>query len=277
MLGAAATTAEAPDAIPVHGFDHCIEFKNVSFAYGEKKVLDNINFRLERGKVVALVGHTGSGKTTLANLPTRLFDPIEGVVEIDGVDVRRLKLDGLRQLFGVVTQDIDLFNESVENNIAYAKDSIDKERLIGSAKAAFAHDFILELDGGKGYQSNIGESGRSLSGGQRQRIAIARALYRNPQILIFDEATSALDVESERYVQQAIDNLLEGRTALIIAHRLSTIRHADEILVMKEGRIVERGKHEDLLAQKGEYWEFHKISADLESGKKQTGADAGKE
>jgi subfamily B ATP-binding cassette protein MsbA len=272
MLNATTTTAEAPDAIPVHGFDHCIEFKNVSFAYGENKVLDDINFRLERGKVVALVGRSGSGKTTLANLPPRLFDPIEGVVEVDGIDARRLKLDGLRRLFGIVTQDTVLFNESVENNIAYAEDTVDKERMIQSAKAAFAHDFILQLDGGKGYQTNIGQGGQQLSGGQRQRLAIARALYRSPQILIFDEATSSLDVESERYVQQAIDNLLDGRTALIIAHRLSTIRQADEILVMREGRIVERGSHDDLLAQKGEYWQLYNLSGELEGGERHAAA-----
>ena len=210
--------------------------------------------------MVALVGKSGSGKTTLANLLPRLFDPTSGRILFDGTDARDLKIADLRRLFGVVTQDTVLFNDTVAANIAYGETQIDRERVIQCAKAAFAHDFIQKLDGGLGYETIVGQAGQSLSGGQRQRLAIARALYRDPQILILDEATSSLDVESERFVQNAIDNLLQGRTALIIAHRLSTIRRADEIFVLDQGRIVERGDHENLLEAKGEYFKLYEMA-----------------
>ena len=266
--------AEAPDALAVPDVRQAIEFKNVCFTYGEKPVLRDINLRLEVGKVVAMVGRSGAGKSTLANMLPRLFDPTGGAIEIDGVDARRLKLRDLRALFGVVTQDTVLFNDSVEANIAYGVDEIDEERVVAAAKAAHAHEFIEEMEGGHGYKTIIGQGGQRLSGGQRQRLAIARALYRDPQVLIFDEATSSLDVESERHVQRAIDNLLRGRTALIIAHRLSTIRHADEIVVLHEGRIVERGTHAALMGLGGEYWKLYHLAAEQHGGAAGEGAAA---
>jgi subfamily B ATP-binding cassette protein MsbA len=251
--------SEAPDARPIERFDSAVELKGVCFAYDQTPVLDGVDLRLEKGKVVALIGRSGAGKTTLANLLPRLFDPSDGTVEIDGQDIRRLKLSDLRALFGVVTQDTILFNETVRDNIAYSEKRPDQERVDRAAQAAYAHDFIEALEGGRGYGSLVGPDGCNLSGGQRQRLAIARALYRDPQILIFDEATSSLDVESERFVQRAIDNLLDNRTALVIAHRLSTIRRADEIVVLDGGRVVERGTHESLLAARGEYERLYRI------------------
>ncbi|OPZ03952.1 MAG: Lipid A export ATP-binding/permease protein MsbA [candidate division BRC1 bacterium ADurb.BinA364] len=260
MLSIEPTVREAANPKPVEGLKEAIEFRNVSFTYGEKRILNNVSLRLERGRTVALVGQSGAGKTTLANLLPRLFDPVEGRILLDGTDLRELDLKGLRKLFGVVTQETVLFNDTVAANIAYAAPAVDEQRLIAAAKAAYAHDFILELDGGLGYKTIIGQAGQQLSGGQRQRLAIARALYFDPEILIFDEATSSLDVESERFVQRAIDNLLANRTALLIAHRLTTIRHADTILVMRDGEIVERGSHEELLGAEGEYHRLFRLA-----------------
>lgn len=265
MLHTEPEVRERPDAKPISELKGGIEFQDVSFAYGEAPVLDRINFRIDRGRVVALVGRSGSGKSTIANLLPRLFDPTGGRINFDGVDARDLKIADLRRLFGVVTQDTVLFNDTVETNIAYGESKIDHERVVQCAKAAFADEFVRQLDGGLGYKTVVGQSGQSLSGGQRQRLAIARALYRDPQVLILDEATSSLDVESERYVQEAIDNLLRGRTALIIAHRLSTIRQADEILVLDGGKIVERGDHESLLAAQGEYWKLYRMAVERKS------------
>jgi len=256
---------ESANPKPIARLDRTIEFQNVSFAYGEKQVLSQVSFAIPAGKVVALVGPSGAGKTTIANLLPRLMDPTAGRVLFDGIDARELSLSDLRQMFGVVTQDTVLFNDTVERNIAYTDKEIDRERLVRAAQAAYADDFIRNLRGGDGYKTIIGQSGQRLSGGQRQRLAIARALYRDPQILIFDEATSSLDVESEKNVQAAIDNLLQDRTALLIAHRLSTIRHADEILVLRNGEIIERGNHHDLMELRGEYWKQNRLAADLEN------------
>ena len=243
------------------GFQHQIEYRNVSFFYnsendGEKQVLSNINLTIPKGKIVALVGASGAGKSTMADLLPRFYDVTEGGIFIDDIDIRDMNRKDLRALMGIVTQEAVLFNDSIYNNIVFGLENVENQQVIAAAKAANAHDFIENTEGG--YQTNIGDRGMKLSGGQRQRLTIARALLRNPEILILDEATSALDSESEKLVQQALSQLMQGRTALVIAHRLSTVQHADEIVVMKEGRIIERGRHDKLLKLGGEY---HKLVA----------------
>ncbi len=235
------------------GFHHQIEYKNVSFYYreAEKQILANINLTIEKGKIVALVGASGAGKSTIADLLPRFYDVTEGGILIDGVDIRDLKVKDLRSLMGIVTQEAILFNDTIYNNIVFGLENVDNQQVIAAAKAANAHDFIENTEGG--YQTNIGDRGMKLSGGQRQRLTIARALLRNPDILILDEATSALDSESEKLVQAALMQLMTGRTALVIAHRLSTVQHADEIIVLREGKIIERGTHDALIQLGGEY------------------------
>lgn len=227
-----------------------IELKHVSFSYKSEKVLDNVSFRVRRGKTVALVGQSGSGKSTIANLVPRFYDVQEGSIEIDGVNIKQMNLQSLRSLIGMVTQESILFNDSVANNIAFGEE-LDQDRLIEAAKVANAHEFISELE--SGYETNIGDGGNKLSGGQRQRLSIARAVYKNPPILILDEATSALDTESEKLVQDALNKLMANRTSIVIAHRLSTIQHADEIIVLQRGKIVERGSHQHLMEANGNY------------------------
>ena len=234
-----------------------IQFKGVSFAYEQKDVLCGIDLVIPRGEVVAFVGFTGAGKSTLVNLLPRFFDPTGGRVEIDGVDLREVTLQSLRAQIGLVTQDTVLFNDTVRNNIAYGLKNASQEKVEAAARAAYAHEFIAELE--DGYDTQIGESGAKLSGGQRQRLAIARALFKDPPILILDEATSHLDSEAESLVQKALTNLMKGRTALVIAHRLSTVQRVDRILVMSDGRIVEQGKHEELLARGGIYKRLHDL------------------
>lgn len=235
------------------GFQHHIEYKNVSFFYreAEKQILTNINLTIEKGKMVALVGASGAGKSTIADLLPRFYDVTEGAILIDGVDIRDMRLHDVRALMGIVTQEAVLFNDTIFNNIVFGLENIDNQQVIAAAKAANAHDFIVNTEGG--YNTNIGDRGMKLSGGQRQRLTIARALLRNPDILILDEATSALDSESEKLVQQALAQLMQGRTALVIAHRLSTVQHADEIIVLREGQIIERGTHDVLFKLGGEY------------------------
>lgn len=235
------------------GFQHQIEYKNVSFYYreAEKQILANINLTIEKGKMVALVGASGAGKSTIADLLPRFYDVTEGRILIDGVDIRNMKVKDLRSLMGIVTQEAILFNDTIYKNIVFGLEDVDYQQVIAAAKAANAHDFIENTEGG--YQTNIGDRGMKLSGGQRQRLTIARALLRNPDILILDEATSALDSESEKLVQAALMQLMTGRTALVIAHRLSTVQHADEIIVLREGKIIERGTHETLFQLGGEY------------------------
>lgn len=230
-----------------------LEFRNLTFSYNEVEgpVLKKIDLQIPKGKIVALVGASGSGKTTLATLLSRFYDVEQGQILIDGIDIREIKLRDLRQLMGVVSQEAVLFNDTVYHNIVFGADGIDQMAVEEAAKIANAHEFINQME--KGYQSNVGDRGSKLSGGQRQRITIARAILRNPDILILDEATSSLDAESERLVQEAMDRLLSQRTAIVIAHRLSTIQHADEILVMKAGEIVERGSHQELMDLSGEY------------------------
>lgn len=234
-------------------FNSGIEFKSVNFKYAgsEKVVLKDINFTLSKGRTIALVGPSGSGKTTISNLLPRFYDLEDGAVLIDGVNIRDIKLKDLRGLMGIVNQESILFNDTVKANIALGKPDASLEEIQRAAEVANAHEFIVHLD--KGYDTNIGEGGSKLSGGQKQRMSIARAVLEDPAVLILDEATSALDTESERLVQDALNKLMSNRTSLIIAHRLSTIQHADEILVMEEGRIVERGNHDELLSKNGLY------------------------
>lgn len=229
-----------------------IELKNISFSYdGTRQVLKNINITIPKGKTIALVGQSGSGKSTLVDLLPRYHDIQEGEILIDGINIKEVRITNLRSLIGNVNQEAILFNDSFFNNIAFGVENATKEQVIAAAQIANAHDFIMETE--KGYDTNIGDRGGKLSGGQRQRISIARAILKNPPILILDEATSALDTESERLVQEALERLMRTRTTIAIAHRLSTIKNADEICVLYEGEIVERGKHEELLARNGYY------------------------
>ncbi|MFA3782516.1 ABC transporter ATP-binding protein [Melioribacteraceae bacterium 4301-Me] len=231
----------------IKNFNEEIKFNNVSFHYddSDELVLDKVNFKVRKGEIIALVGSSGAGKTTLVDLIPRFYDPTEGNITIDNIDIRKIEIDSLRALMGIVTQETILFNESVRDNIAYGYKDYPLEKIIEAAKAANAHNFIMELP--NKYDTIIGEKGTKLSGGQRQRISIARALLKNPPIMILDEATSSLDNESEVLVQEAIERLMKERTTFVIAHRLSTIRNADRILVLDKGKIVQDGKHEDLL------------------------------
>jgi subfamily B ATP-binding cassette protein MsbA len=237
----------------ITSFHDCIAFENVSFQYpnAERPAVREISFELRKGRVLALVGASGAGKSTLADLLPRFYDPTNGRIAIDGVDIRDIRLDDLRALMGIVSQDPVLFNDTVYNNIAFGKEGVTPDDVEAAARQANAHHFITQLP--EGYQTHIGDRGSKLSGGQRQRLTIARALLVQPEILILDEATSALDSESEQLVQQALDRLLENRTALVVAHRLSTIQHADDILVLHEGQVVERGTHSSLM-QKGRHY-----------------------
>ncbi|GAB3561732.1 ABC transporter ATP-binding protein [Spirosoma luteolum] len=238
---------DKPDARPMPPFSRAIVFDNVSFRYGDKPVLKNISFTLSKGKKVALVGPSGVGKSTIADLLPRFYETDQGRVSIDGVDVQDFTMESLRAQMSFVTQEIILFNDTIFNNIALGKPDASLDEVIEAAKIANAHQYIMDTE--DGYNTVIGDRGIRLSGGQRQRLSIARAVFKKPSILILDEATSALDLESEKSVQEALDNLMEGRTTLVIAHRLSTIREADEILIMEGGEIIERGTHYELLSQ----------------------------
>ncbi|MCS7036119.1 MAG: ABC transporter transmembrane domain-containing protein [Saprospiraceae bacterium] len=253
LLAEPVSIRDQEDAQPVQAFREGIEFQRVSFRYpnAETDALRDISLAIPKGKVVALVGASGAGKSTLADLLPRFYDVTEGRILLDGVDIRRLRIRDLRALMGIVSQEAILFNDTVRNNIAFGLEGVSDADIEAAARAAHAHEFITALP--HGYDTNIGERGTKLSGGQRQRLTIARALLRNPPILILDEATSALDSESEKVVQAALNRLLQNRTALVIAHRLSTVQHADEIIVLDQGRIVQRGKHESLLQQGGIY------------------------
>lgn len=242
---------EDNNAIELKEFKAQISYENVSFKYAEKNVLENINLKIEKGKMIALVGASGAGKSTMADLLPRFYDVTEGAITIDGVDIRKIKLSDLNHLMGIVTQESILFNDTVFKNISFGNEQATEEQVIEAAKIANAHEFIVKLE--DGYHTNIGDRGTKLSGGQRQRLSIARAVLKNPPILILDEATSALDTESERLVQEAIQNLMKNRTSVVIAHRLSTIQYADQIVVMQGGKIIEQGQHSELLALNGTY------------------------
>jgi subfamily B ATP-binding cassette protein MsbA len=256
LLDIPSDIVDKDEALELPPFHDSIVFRDVEFRYHEEEpVLHDITLKIKIGEVLAVVGPSGSGKTTLSNLLPRFYDVSAGRVLIDGQDLRDVTLRSLRRQIAIVTQQTILFNDTVYNNIAYGREDCTREEVIAAARAAHAFDFIEELP--KGFETVIGESGARLSGGQRQRLAIARAILKDTPILILDEATSSLDTESERQVQGALENLMQHRTTIVIAHRLSTIKHADRIIVMKEGRIVEEGTHDQLLALHGEYELLH--------------------
>jgi subfamily B ATP-binding cassette protein MsbA len=242
---------EKENAVSVSDFKDCIEFKNVSFKYEEEWVIHHLNLTIKKGQTVALVGPSGSGKSTLTDLIPRFYDPSEGAILIDGIDIRDYKILDLRGLMGIVTQESILFNDSIANNISFAKQNISKQQIEDAAKIANAHNFITETE--NSYETNIGDRGNKLSGGQKQRLSIARAVNTNPDILILDEATSALDTGSERLVQDALSNVMLNRTTIVVAHRLSTIKNADLIVVLEKGKIVQQGNHAALIQQDGMY------------------------
>ena len=251
ILEAPVTVNDIASPIQLNEFKDSITFENVGFSYQDDSILHNINLTVKKGKLVALVGSSGAGKSTLADLVPRFHDVSEGQLLIDGINIKNYSLHSLRKQISIVTQEPILFNDTIAANIALGKPEATEAEIIAAAKIANAYDFIIKKEGG--FNSTIGDRGSKLSGGERQRLTIARAVLKNPPILILDEATSALDTESEKLVQDAINNMMQNRTSIVIAHRLSTIRHADEIIVMQKGKIVERGNHETLLAQNGYY------------------------
>lgn len=248
---------EVEDAVEKNDFTSKIEFKNVSFKYEDEYVLKNINLTIEKGKTVALVGQSGSGKSTLVDLIPRFYDIAEGEILIDGINIKNLKIKDLRNLMGNVNQEAILFNNTITGNIAFSVDKYTDDEIVKASKIANAHDFILQTE--NGYDTNVGDRGSKLSGGQRQRISIARAVLKNPPIMILDEATSALDTESEKLVQDALNNLMKNRTSIVIAHRLSTIKNADIICVLRSGEIIEKGTHKQLIEQNGAYKKLHDL------------------
>lgn len=251
ILQAPITVTDLPNAKTLTQFEHSIEFKQVSFSYNDTPILKNINLTIEKGKTIALVGSSGAGKSSLADLIPRFHDVSSGEILIDGINIKEYTLHSIRSLMGIVTQEPILFNDTIAGNIALGIDHVKDQDIEHAAKVANASDFIYKKE--EGFHTNIGDRGGKLSGGERQRVTIARAVLKNPPILILDEATSSLDTESERLVQDAINNMMQNRTSIVIAHRLSTIRHADEIIVLQKGEIAERGTHDDLLAQGGIY------------------------
>jgi subfamily B ATP-binding cassette protein MsbA len=261
VLKAPVTVDENPNGKIITALNDCIEFNNVGFLYEDAVILKNINLKVSKGKTVALVGSSGAGKSTLADLVPRFHDVSSGELLIDGENIKNYSLHSVRNLMSIVTQEPILFNDTIANNISLGMANARREEIEQAAKIANAHEFIIQKE--EGYNTNIGDRGSKLSGGERQRLTIARAVLKNPPILILDEATSSLDTESERLVQDAINKLMSNRTSLVIAHRLSTIRHADEIIVLQNGEMVERGTHDGLIAQDG----FYKRLVDMQEVK----------
>lgn len=245
------TITDKPDAIIKTSFEDNIKIENINFAYAEENVLKNFSIEVPKGKTIALVGQSGSGKSTIANLLTRFYDVQEGKIAIDGIDIKDIEMHSLRGLMGIVTQDSILFNDTIKNNLLIGKPTASEEEIINALKIANAYEFVKDLP--NGIETNIGDAGGKLSGGQKQRLSIARAVLKNPPIMILDEATSALDTESEKLVQVALENMMQNRTSIVIAHRLSTIQKADNIIVMQKGEIVEQGTHNELIAKNGTY------------------------
>jgi len=253
---------DSPDAVELNSFESHIEFKEASFRYEKSDlILKNINLKINKGEILAIVGPSGAGKSSLVDLIPRFYDTETGSVLIDGTDIRKIKISSLRALMGIVTQETILFNDTIRNNIAYGMKEIGLENIIEASQAANAHSFINEMS--NGYDTIIGDRGVKLSGGERQRLSIARALLKNPPILILDEATSSLDTQSELLVQQAIERLMKGRTSIVIAHRLSTIKNADKIIVINNGEIVEHGSHDQLISQDGLYKKLYNMQFKL--------------
>jgi len=248
---------DTPNAKTISSFQHSIIYDHVSFKYSKEYVLKNINLEIRKGQTVALVGPSGSGKSTLIDLLMRFYDVNEGEIKVDGQNIKDYKLNDLRKLVGYVSQEAILFNDTIKNNIALSVENASEEAVIEAAKVANAHEFIIKTE--SGYETNIGDQGSKLSGGQRQRLSIARAVLANPPILLLDEATSALDTESEKLVQDALDNLMQNRTSIVIAHRLSTVKNADVIFVLQDGNLLESGKHDDLIEQGGIYNKLHSL------------------
>jgi subfamily B ATP-binding cassette protein MsbA len=251
VLDAEEVIEEKQGALPIKNFIKEIEYRNVGFAYNTEPVLKNINLKIKKGKLIALVGESGGGKSTMVDLLPRFYDVASGAILVDDIDIRDMIISDLRGLMGIVSQESILFNDTIFNNVAFGDKNVSKEEVIAAAKVANAHQFITEME--NGYETNIGDRGQKLSGGQRQRLSIARAVLANPPILILDEATSSLDTESEKLVQEALANVMKDRTSVVIAHRLSTIQHADEIIVLRKGEIVERGTHTELMKRDGVY------------------------
>jgi ABC-type multidrug transport system fused ATPase/permease subunit len=261
VLDVQPTIQDAPDATPLEKIEGEVRFENVSFAYEQDRVLQSVNLEIAPGEVVALVGRSGAGKTSIANLLLRFWDPQEGRILVDGRDIRGVKLASLRSQIGVVLQDTFLFNGTVRDNLLYGHPDATEEEMLAASQAAHVHDFVQNLP--EKYDTQVGERGVKLSGGEKQRLALARAILVNPRILILDEATSSVDAEAEYLIQQALENVMRGRTAVVIAHRLSTIRHADKIVAVERGHIAEVGTHEELIQRNGLYSQLYRRQTEL--------------